>query len=363
MPDHYETLGVARDATADEIKKAYRKLAREHHPDANPGDPGAEDRFKVITVAYETLSDPEKRRRYDMFGDEGAGAPGFSDFGGISDLFASFFGSGFGGGAQRGGPARGADVLAEIELTLEEADAGVERDVEIETLTECSECAGSGAAPGTFPSRCTDCGGTGELRQVRRTMFGNVMTATTCPRCGGGGQEITSPCPRCSGRGRIAETQTLTVQIPPGVDDGAQLRVSGRGHAGTRGAGSGDLYVAISIAPHEIFRRAGDDLGCEVTVPMTIAALGGSVEIPTLEGPEMVGVEPGTQSGHVERLRNKGMTRLHGRGRGTLVALLRVETPSDLTDEQRELLERFAQSRGEETGERGFFDKIKEAFN
>jgi len=361
--DHYETLGVARNATADEIKKAYRKLAREHHPDANPGDPAAEERFKEITLAYETLSDPEKRRRYDMFGDEGLGSGGFSDFGGISDLFASFFGGGFAGGGSRTRSTRGADALAEIELTLEEADAGIEREVEIETLNECAECAGSGASPGTFPSTCSECRGTGELRQVRRTMFGNVMTATTCPRCGGAGQEITSPCPRCSGRGRIAEVETLTVQIPPGVDDGAQLRVSGRGHAGIRGAGAGDLYVAISVAPHPIFHRAGDDLGCEVAVPMTVAALGGTIEIPTLEGPEVVDVAPGTQSGHVERLRSKGMTRLHGRGRGTLVALLKVETPADLTDEQRELLERFAASRGEATGGRGFFDKIKEAFN
>jgi len=360
--DHYETLGVARNATGDEIKKAYRRLAREHHPDANPNDPAAEDRFKEVTVAYETLSDPEKRRRYDMFGDEGVGAGGFSDFGGISDLFASFFGGGF-GGATRRGPARGADVLAEIELTLEEADAGVERDVEVETLNECPDCDGSGAAPGTFPSTCSDCGGTGELRQVRRTMFGNVMTASTCPRCGGAGQEITTPCPRCSGRGRVSEVETLAVQIPPGVDDGAQLRVTGRGHAGVRGAGAGDLYVAISVAPHPVFRRAGDDLGVEVNVPMTVAALGGEIEIPTLEGPEIVDVAPGTQSGHVERLRNKGMTRLHGRGRGTLVALLKVETPTELTDEQRDLLERFANARGETVGERGFFDRIKEAFN
>lgn len=201
------------------------------------------------------------------------------------------------------------------------------------------------------------------MRHVRRTMFGNVMTASPCRRCGGDGQEITTPCSRCSGRGRIAEAETLTVQIPPGVDDGAQLRVTGRGHAGTRGAGSGDLYVAISIAPHETFRRAGDDLGCEVPVPMVTAALGGTIEIPTLEGPELVDIEPGTQSGEVIRLKNKGMTRLHGRGRGTLVALLRVETPSDLTEEQAELLRRFAESRGEATGGRGLFDKIKEAFN
>lgn len=363
--DPYEALGVPRNATTDEIKKAYRKLAREHHPDANPGDSEAEERFKVITVAYETLSDPEKRRRYDMFGDQGNGGSGqgFSDFGGISDLFASFFGGGFGGATQRGGPARGADLLAEIELTLEEADSGVERDVDVETLKECPDCSGSGAAPGTHPSRCSDCSGTGELRQVRRTMFGNVMTATACPRCGGSGQEIASPCRRCAGRGRVSETETLTVQIPPGVDDGAQLRVSGRGHAGVRGAGAGDLYVAISIAPHSVFRRAGDDLGCEVRLPMTTAALGGVIDIPTLEGPEPFEVAPGTDSGEVVRLRGKGMTRLNGRGRGTLVALLKVETPTSLTDEERDLLERFAHLRGEAVPERGFFDKIKEAFN
>ena len=254
-------------------------------------------------------------------------------------------------------------MLAEIHLTLEEADTGVERDVEVETLNECPDCSGSGAAPGTFPTRCSDCGGNGELRQVRRTMFGNVMTASPCPRCGGSGEEIASPCPKCSGRGRIAEFETLSVQIPPGVDDGAQLRVTGRGHAGTKGARSGDLYVAISVTPHEVFKRAGDDLGCEVHVPMTIAALGGTVEIPTLTEPEVVDVEPGTQSGHVVRLRNKGMTRLNGRGRGTLVALLKIDTPTDLTEEQEQLLRRFAELRSEETTERGFFDKIKEAFN
>ena len=363
MADHYETLGVARDATAEEIKKAYRRLARQYHPDTNRDDPNAEERFKQITVAYETLSDPQKRERYDMFGDDRAGAAGFSDFGGISDLFASFFGGGFGATSTRRGPTRGADVLAEIELTLEEADTGVEREVEIETLNECPDCNGSGAAPGTFPTQCSECGGTGEQRQVRRTMLGNMITATTCSRCGGDGQEITTPCQRCRGAGRIAETETLTVQIPPGVDDGAQLRVTGRGHAGTRGARAGDLYVAISIAPHPTFRRAGDDLGCEVPLPMVTAALGGTIEIPTLEGPHEIDIAPGTQSGEVVRLKNKGMTRLHGRGRGTLVALLKVETPTDLTDEQEELLRRFAASRGEEVGGRGLFDKIKEAFN
>ncbi|MGH2807094.1 MAG: molecular chaperone DnaJ [Actinomycetota bacterium] len=363
MPsDYYATLGVSRDASADEIKRAYRRLARQHHPDANQHDPEAEERFKEVSAAYETLSDPQKRRHYDMFGDERAGVgAGFADFGGISDLFASFFGGGF--TSQRTGPARGADILAEIELTLEEADRGVEREVEVVTLGECDDCHGSGAAPGTFPTQCSECGGTGEQRQVRRTVFGNVMTATTCIRCGGSGQEIVTPCPKCKGRGRVQVTDVLTVQVPPGVDDGAQLRVSGRGEAGVRGGRSGDLYVAIRIAGHETFQRAGDDLGCEVPVPMTIAALGGSVEVPTLEGSEELEIEPGTQSGEVVRLKGKGMTRLNGRGRGTLVVLLRVQTPTDLDEEQVALLQQFAKLRDEQANARGFFDKIKEAFH
>ncbi len=364
MADYYEILGVPRDATPDDVKKAYRKLARQYHPDANPGDAEAAEHFKEINNANDVLSDPAKRRRYDQFGDErvGAGAAGFGDFGGISDLFATFFGGGFGGGGARRGAARGADVLAEIELTLEEAAGGVERDVEVTTLGTCSECDGSGAAPGTFPTRCSDCGGTGEIRNVRRTMLGNVMTASTCPRCGGAGQEIAMPCRGCRGRGRVEVTDTLTVQVPPGVDDGAQLRVSGRGEAGVRGGRSGDLYVAIRVLPHKVFRRAGDDLGCEVAVPMTVAALGGTVAIPTLEGPEEVEVAAGTQSGEVKRLRGRGMPRLGGRGRGELVALLKVETPTDLDAEQVELLERFAKLRDERAGNRGLFDRIKEAF-
>ncbi|HET7482412.1 MAG TPA: molecular chaperone DnaJ [Actinomycetota bacterium] len=361
MADHYETLGVGRNATPDEIKRAYRRLARELHPDTND-DPTAEERFKEVTRAYETLSDPDKRRRYDTFGDERTGAAGFSDFGGISDLFSSFFGGGF-SARSRTGPARGADILAELELTLEEADAGVERDVEVTTLVTCADCEGSGAAPGTYPTTCTACGGTGEQRHVRQTVFGNVMTASTCSTCGGSGREVASPCPRCHGRGRVEVTETLTVEIPAGVDDGAQLRVSGRGEAGVRGGRAGDLYVAISIAPHETFRRAGDDLACEVPVPMTIAALGGEVQIPTLIGTETVEIRPGTQSGEVVRLRGKGMSRLSGRGRGTLVGLLKVETPTELDDEQVRLLQEFARARGEEAGERGFFDRIKEAFH
>ncbi|MDQ3877032.1 MAG: molecular chaperone DnaJ [Actinomycetota bacterium] len=360
MADHYATLGVSRDATQEEIKRAYRRLARELHPDANPDDHEAHERFKAITHAYEVLSDPNKRQNYDMFGDERAGAAGFSDFGGISDLFATFFG---GGAQSRTGPARGQDILAEVTITLEEAATETERDVEIATLAECPECQGSGAAPGTFPTRCSDCGGTGEIRTVRRTMLGNVMTATTCPRCSGTGQEIVDRCSNCGGAGRVRTTEALTVTIPAGVEDGSRLRVTGRGAAGLRGGSSGDLYVAIAIEPHERFRRAGDDLGCEMAVPMTVAALGGEIEIPTLiDGPETIEIKPGTQAGEVVTLKGKGMPRLGGRGRGALVALLKVETPRHLDERQEELLRQLAEARGEAVAARGFFGRIKEAF-
>ena len=360
MPDHYATLGVTRDASAEDIKRAYRKLARELHPDTNP-DPTASERFKDVTHAYEVLSDPQKRRHYDTFGDDRIGAAGFGDFHGISDLFATFFGGAT--GTTRRGPARGADLLAEVEITLEEAATGIEKTVTITALAECEECSGSGAAPGTFPVRCSECGGTGEQRQVRQTMLGQVMTATTCSRCGGSGQEIVDRCPTCNGAGRVRRTDELTVEIPPGVEDGAQLRVSGRGEAGVRGGRSGDLYVGISVAPHPVFQRVGGDLGCEVTVPMTIAALGGDVEVPTLDGTESIDVEPGTQSGEVIRMRNRGMPRLGQRGRGELVVLLKVETPIDLTEEEETLLRRFASTRGERVANKSVFERIKEAFN
>jgi molecular chaperone DnaJ len=362
MPvDHYETLGVSQDASQEEIKRAYRRLARQHHPDTNRADPAATERFKEITRAYEVLSDPDKRQRYDMFGDERAQV-GFSGFGGFSDIFDAFFGAA-GGGPRRTTTTRGSDVLAEVALTLEEAATGIERDVDVTLMRECAECGGSGARPGSAPRRCRECGGTGEVRQVRRTMLGNVMTAATCRRCGGSGQEIEAPCPRCSGHGRVRTTDTLTVRIPAGVDDGAQLRVTGRGEAGVRGGRAGDLYVSVRVMPHEVFRRVGDDLGCEVAVPMTVAALGGVVEVPTLEGPRDLEIAAGTQPADVVRLKGAGMPRLDGRGRGELVVLLRVDIPRDLTEEQRDLLRRVAELRGEAAGQRsGLFERIKEAF-
>ncbi len=361
--NHYDTLGISRDASMEEIKRAYRRLARVHHPDANLGDPAAEERFKQVTSAYEVLSDPARRERYDTYGDDKA-PPGFGDFGdlgGISDLFSTFFG-GMGGTAQRRPPTHGSDVLAEVTMTLEDAATGVERQVEVTAFGECSDCTGSGAAPGTHPARCDSCGGSGELREVRRTLLGNVMTAAPCARCGGSGRVIMDPCRTCGGAGRVKLTDTLTVSIPAGVDDGAHLRVTGRGEAGVRGGRSGDLYVAVRIAEHEIFRRAGDDLACEVPVPMTIAALGGSVAIPTLGEPEDHDISPGTQSGEVVRLRGRGMPRVGRGGRGTLVALMRVETPTNLDPEQAELLAQFATLRNERAGHKGFFDKLKSSW-
>ena len=362
--DHYEVLGVPRDATHEDIKRAYRKLARSHHPDANRHDPEAEERFKEITRAYDVLSDPDKRQRYDLFGDERAqaGFGGFGGFGGFSDIFDAFF-SGSTGPTRRSGPARGSDVLAEVALTLEEAAAGVERDIEVSRLRECGTCGGTGAKSGTVPRRCSECGGTGEVRQVRRTMLGNMMTASTCRRCGGTGQEIADPCPHCRGRGRVQVTEKLSVRIPPGIDDGAHLRVSGGGEAGVRGGRSGDLYVSVRVLPHDVFKRVGDDLGCEAEVPMTVAALGGVIEVPTLDGTEEVEVDAGTQTGDVARVREAGMPRLESRGRGDLIVLLRVQTPRGLDTEQRELLRRLAELRGETAGERGgLFDRIREAF-
>jgi molecular chaperone DnaJ len=363
MPsDPYEVLGVSREASSEEIKKAYRRLARELHPDANPGDSAAEERFKEVSLAYEILSDPEKRSRFDAFGDARGGGFDFGDLGGFGDLFATFFG-GAAGGATRRGPQRGADVLAEVEITLEEAAEGVEREIELETMAGCETCSGSGAAPGTSPQRCSTCSGTGEIREVRRTMFGNMVTAVPCARCGGTGQEIVEPCETCGGAGRVRGVDVLTVMIPAGIDDGRRLKVSGRGHAGVRGGTSGDAYVQIFLAPHPIFKRVDDSLGVEVEVPMTVATLGGTIDIPTLEGAHEVEVSPGTQSGAVVRLKGKGMPRLGGRGRGELVALLKVMTPTDLDRTQVELLEQLAAARGESVAPaKGFFDRIKGAF-
>ena len=346
VPDLYAVLGVPRNATEDEIKRAYRRLARELHPDVS-AHPEAEHRFKQVAAAYETLSDPAKRRQYDVFGQ--SGQPDLFPFSDFGDLFDVFFG---GGRRQRGGRRsrvqRGEDLFVQISLSFEEAAFGVTRELTVEAMVECESCQGSGCAPGTSPSRCSTCGGTGELQDVSRGIFGTVMTARACGLCQGTGEQIASPCRACRGEGRLAVERPVSVEIPPGVAEGMELRVNGSGNAGRAGGGAGDLYVALQVQPHPVFERRGQDLLCALTVPMTLAALGSDVDVPTLDGePERIHLEPGTGSGSVLRLRGQGIPNLGRRGRGDLYVTVVVETPKDLSREERELLERLGELRGE----------------
>jgi len=352
IPDLYNLLGVSRDASDEEIKRAYRRLARELHPDVNP-EPGAEQRFKELTAAYETLRDPARRRQYDLFGTQGGMGPATNfPFGDFGDIFDVFFGGGLGGrrrGAtrRRNRAMRGEDLFVELSLSFQEAAFGIQHEVEVETRLPCDRCQGTGCEPGTHPSRCTRCGGAGEVQEVARSIFGTVMTARTCPVCDGAGEEIASPCAQCRGEGRVGSRKTVTVEVPAGVADGMELRMSGEGHAGRYGGEIGDLYVSLRVAPHPIFERRGQDLVCALPVPMTQAALGAELEIPTLEDPERVKLEPGVESGTVLRLRGKGIPHLGRRGRGDLYVTVLVETPKNLSKEERAILERFGAARGE----------------
>lgn len=368
--DYYEILGVSPTASQDEVKRAYRRLARQHHPDANQGDAASEDRFKEISHAYETLSDPERRRHYDMFGADagvGVGGPGPSGFGvGIDDIFDAFFGgSPFGGTRSRSSsrPA-GRDLAVEMELDFTEAIFGIEREVELRMYVLCTACDGGGTAEGTHAETCSTCGGRGEVQQVRRTMLGQVVTAHACPACRGQGIVIAHPCPTCRGEGRVAERRTLTLQVPAGVDDGAQLRLGGRGDMGVRGGPSGDLYVRMRVsAPPEGWSRDGTDLRYRLPVPVTTAALGGKLSVRTLEDEELdVDVRPGTQVGAAKRFRGKGVPRVSGSGRGELYVDLHVVVPTNLTPEQEELLQRLGELRGENTDSAGVVERIKQAF-
>jgi molecular chaperone DnaJ len=363
--DYYERLGVDRGASAEEIKRAFRKLARELHPDTNP-DPAAEARFKEVALAYETLSDPERRQRYDMFGPEGAaagGGPGGFGVGGLGDLFDAFFGGGFGGQAQAG-PTRGPDLEAVIDLRFEEAVFGAQAPVTVRTAVSCDDCGGTGAAPGTETITCDECGGAGQVRRVRQSLLGQMVTATACPRCGGMGSVIPSPCPTCHGDGRRTESVTYTVDVPAGIDGGSTLRLTARGAVGPRGMPPGDLYVHVRVRPHERFVRQGYDLAHELHVSMAQAALGAELELETLDGTETLTVPRATQTGRVIRLRGRGVPHVEGRGRGDLMLHLVVDTPGDLTDEQEQLLRAFAESRGEEVGveDTGLLSKIRSAF-
>ncbi|HEV2362546.1 MAG TPA: molecular chaperone DnaJ [Acidimicrobiales bacterium] len=350
--DYYELLGVSRNASADEIKSAYRALAREHHPDANDGDPESEARFKEVSAAYEVLRDPEKRRRYDMFGPEalrgtGAGPGSDAGFGGIGDIFEAFFGGGgFGGGT---GPAqRTADAEVVVELSFEEAVFGTEHVIPLRLPVTCGSCGGSGARPGTTPVSCPECRGAGQVRRVRQSILGQMVTAAPCTRCRGSGEIVSSPCNDCRGDGLRTEERSITVSVPAGVDNGATLRVSGQGPAGSRGRPPGDLYVHLRVAPHELFERSGSDLVTTLHIPMTKAALGAEIELPTLDGTEQLDIAAGTQTGRVLRLRGKGVPHLRGRGRGDILVRIAVDTPTKLGKREEELLRQLAEVMGDD---------------
>ncbi len=378
MPrDYYELLGVSRNATEDELKRAYRRLARELHPDTSGGDTESEERFKEVTLAYETLRDPERRRRYDMFGPEaargqGAGAGGMGDafnFGGnIGDIFEAFFGgagsNGFGQQA-RPGARRGRDAEILVELTLEEAAFGIDREVALKLPVPCPTCSGSGARKGTTPTTCPECRGAGQVQRVRQSILGQMVTQSPCTRCQGLGEVISSPCQQCRGEGRITEERTLNVEVPAGVDDGATLRVSGAGPAAVRGGQNGDLFVHLRLKPHERFERAGNDLLTEVHVSFAQATLGTQLDIHTLDGAETLEISPGTQSDKVVKLSGRGVPRLRGRGRGDLLVRVVVDTPARLSKEEEELLRRFAELRGEAVAvhEPGLLSKIRSSFH
>jgi molecular chaperone DnaJ len=372
--DYYEVLGVSRDARDEEIKKAFRKLARELHPDVNKHDPDAEESFKEAAAAYEVLSDPERRSIYDRYGHDGLRRGGVEpDFGfaNIADIFDAFFGgaeSPFGSiFGTRAGPARGADVGIQVELTLEEVAHGATRDVEFETLASCPRCNGNGAEPGSPIVTCPRCEGTGQLQSVARTTFGQLVRSQACDQCEGEGKVARKPCQTCAGRGRTREVRSLSVDIPAGIEDGQRIRLSGRGGAGARGAPAGDVYIVASVAPDSRFERHGDDLVTRLDVPVTDAALGSTLTVETIDGEEELTLEPGTQSASVLRLRGKGLPSLRGRRHGDLHVVVNVMVPRNLSDEQRALLQQFADSANGENypAEReggGLFDRIRAAF-
>jgi molecular chaperone DnaJ len=367
--DYYEVLGVERGASDGDVKKAFRRLARELHPDVNP-DPEATDRFKEAAEAYEVLSDPETRARYDRFGHAGVDGASlhteqFMDFGSLSDLLGAFFGDDLFGGAMRRGPQRGADVAVTVSLELGEAAFGVHRELEIEVVSACEHCAGTGAEPGTEPETCETCGGQGRVQRVQQTALGQFVQTTTCHTCAGRGVVIPTPCTVCRGRGRVPTTRTVEVDIPAGIMDGQRMQLRGRGHEGEPGAPAGDLYVGVRVAPDPRFQRDGNDIVAVLNVPFTRAALGTTVTVETLDGEQQVELHAGTQPGDVLVLKGKGVPVLNGRGRGDHRLLVNVMLPKRLTDEQRRLLGEFEAAVTDDTyrPDESFFGRIRSAFS
>lgn len=365
--DYYKVLGVSRDASDDEIKRAYRKLAQEHHPDKHAGDKGKEDSFKLINEAYEVLKDPQKKANYDRFGFAGSGSgfgsqgpeAGFgADFQDIfNDVFSDFFG---GGGRRRPGPERGADLRYDLEITFEEAAFGTEKTVKIPRTAQCKTCGGSGARSGSSPSVCATCRGAGQVRFQQ----GFFSVARTCPACHGTGSTIKDPCPDCVGAGKTRVVTPMTVKIPAGVDTGSRLRLSGEGEYGDRNGPQGDLYIFISVLAHEIFTREENDVICEVPISFAQAALGAEIEVPTIDGPAKLKIPAGTQSGKVFRMPHKGIASVQSGRRGDEQVVITVETPTKLNKRQKELLQEFAEISGEDTTplRKNFFSKVKEMF-
>lgn len=378
--DYYEVMGVPKNASEDEIKKAYRKLAKQYHPDLNPGDKDAEAKFKEVNEAYEVLSDKDKRARYDQFGHAGVdpsfgGGAGGDPFGGdpfggvdLGDIFSSFFGGGgFGGGrrqANPNAPRRGSDTEAVLNISFEEAAKGCKKNITYSRIDSCAACGGSGAEKGTQPKTCPQCSGTGQVRISQRTPFGVVQTSRGCDRCGGTGKVIEQPCKDCGGTGRVKRQKTIEVTVPAGVDDDQVLQMGGLGNAGANGGPAGDLHVYVNVRPHPIFERKGNDVWCEMPITFTQAALGAEVTVPTLDGRVSYQVHEGTQPGDIFKLRGKGIQNLNGRGRGDQYIKVTIEVPKNLSQKQKDILKEFDQSAEDKNYQKRktFFDKIKDMF-
>lgn len=372
--DYYEVLGVNKNAPDGEIKKAFRKLAKQYHPDVNPGDKVAEAKFKEINEAYEVLSDAQKRSQYDQFGHAGTDPNGFGgfgrgfgdfDMGGFGDIFETFFGgSGFGrSGRSKNGPQKGADLKYSLEIAFEEAAFGVEKEISVNRMSSCPTCKGSGAKPGTNPKTCAHCHGTGQVQQKQSTPFGQFVNVKTCDVCRGEGKIITDPCSQCGGKGKVKNTTRLKVNIPAGIDDGQTISLRGEGEPGSKGGPPGDLYISIRVRPHVLFQRQNADVICEIPITFVQAALGAELEVPTLDGKVKYDIPEGTQTGSIFRLRNKGIPHLRGGGRGDQYVKVVVEVPKKLNEKQKAVLKEFAELSGDDVHEqrKGFFEKMKNA--
>ncbi len=373
--DFYEVMGLNKGASDDEIKKAFRKLAKKYHPDLNPGDKQAEQKFKEVNEAYEVLSDKEKRARYDQFGHAGvdpsygAGPTGGNPFGediDLGDIFSSFFGGGFSSRRQSNpnAPRRGSDTETTVNISFEEAAKGCKKNVSYRVIEKCPDCNGSGAAAGTSSSTCPVCNGTGQTRVTQRTPFGVVQTARTCDKCHGSGKIIKNPCKKCSGSGRMQTTKKVEINIPAGIDDGQILKVSNHGNAGTNGGPYGDLHVYINVRPHPIFERRGFDVWCEIPITFVQAALGDEITVPTLDGKVSYNIHEGTQPGDIFKLRGKGIEHLGSRGRGDQFVKVSIEVPKNLSHKQKDLLRDFENEANDTNYQKrkGFFDKLKNMF-